>query len=639
MTETFETAILNEIGHAPKRIIADGKPHRFDIGKHKGRGWYVLHDGKFPTGVFGDWGTGEQHKWHLKNGACNLTAADRILIRERKAKQDAEAAIGYARAAEEALSLWEKAAPANPTHPYLVKKHVQPHGIREGADGDLLVPVFIDGRIASLQMIDNDGAKLFVYGAKTGGGGYLIGDPGDHVVIGEGYATVATLHEMTGLAVAAAFSAGNLMAVARAIRRNYPQAKITIAADDDFKTERNKGFNPGIREAQSAAKAVGAHVAIPLFNRNSGECGTDWNDFAAARGHDVAKATFSAKASEATAKEEGKPRESAQIFDFEVARLAKLRAEDYAQSRTKEAKQLGVRATDLDKFVKAARPQDDKLTSRALKLETPEAWPDFVNGAALLNEFVAQIRKYVVLTEEDADAVALCCLHTFIYEAFHCTPRLAITSPQKRCGKTTLLSIIQGIAARALYAANTSPPAVFRTVESAKPTLIIDEADTFLTGNEELRGVLNSGHTVGGQVIRTVGDDHESRVFSTHSPCVIAMIGELPDTLADRSVSISLKRRLASEPVSRFRLKKATEGFTALARKAVRWSADNTVSIGASDPDLPESLFNRDADNWEPLFTIAEVAGGNWRERAEKADACLDAARLGYGLVNPRLQP
>jgi phage/plasmid primase-like uncharacterized protein len=86
MTETFETAMLSELGYAPKQIIADGKPHRFNIGKHKGRGWYVLHDGKFPTGVFGDWGTGEKHKWHLKNGACNLTAADRI--RERKAKQD-----------------------------------------------------------------------------------------------------------------------------------------------------------------------------------------------------------------------------------------------------------------------------------------------------------------------------------------------------------------------------------------------------------------------------------------------------------------------------------------------------------------------------------------------------------------------
>lgn len=624
---SFEETILRELGAAPRDVIPDGKFHSFPIGKHKDHGWYIYHDGAFPAGAFGDWGTGACHKWRLKNGASKLTPADRALIRAQQAKREAEIAKGQAQAAKEAAALWEKASPATPDHPYLIKKRVKPHGIKE-SDGRLIVQVFIDGEIASVQKIDADGLKLFQKGGRTGGGSYLIGEIGGEVIIAEGYATVATIHEMTGLPVVGAFSAGNLMTVAKATRAKYPTAKIVIAADDDFGTERDKGVNPGIRDARAAAKEIGAEVVIPPFDRNKGDAGTDWNDFFVAYGEDACHGAFNATAPDepdiaATDAPEAKeePPESAQVIDFEIARLAKLREVDYEKARKESAKQLNVRSSVLDRLVAAKRPPDDSKpgSGRTLKLETPEAWPYFVNGAALLNEFVAEIRKYVVLTEEDADAVALWCLHTFAFEAFHCTPRIAITSPEPRCGKTTLLDVIEGLAARPLPTANISVAAVFRTVEIAKPTLLIDEADTFLGENEELRGILNSGHRRGGQVIRTVGDDHEPRVFSTHCPCAIAMIGKLPSTLADRSVSVSLKRRLPSEPISRFRFKKAAEVFEALARKGVRWAEDNIRRIESSDPDLPGNLFNRDADNWEPLFTIAVIAGGDWPARVKNA--------------------
>lgn len=121
---------------------------------------------------------------------------------------------------------------------------------------------------------------------------------------------------------------------------------------------------------------------------------------------------------------------------------------------------------------------------------------------------------------------------------------------------------------KALAAANISPAALFRTVELARPTLLIDEADTFLGDNEELRGILNSGHRAGGQVIRTVGDDFEPRTFSTHCPVAIAQIGKLPDTLADRSIHISMKRSAPGETVSRLRLGRTPE-LSEAARKAV----------------------------------------------------------------------
>jgi hypothetical protein len=148
---------------------------------------------------------------------------------------------------------------------------------------------------------------------------------------------------------------------------------------------------------------------------------------------------------------------------------------------------------------------------RPLNLPAPEPWPEPVNGAALVPELTGAILKYVVLTENDALAVAMWILHAYCFDAFACTPRLAITAPEKRCGKTTLLDVIGLLVPRPLSTANISAAATFRTIEAVRPTLLIDEADTFLSENEELRGILNSGHRKGGQVIRTVGDDFEVR--------------------------------------------------------------------------------------------------------------------------------
>ena len=136
-----------------------------------------------------------------------------------------------------------------------------------------------------------------------------------------------------------------------------------------------------------------------------------------------------------------------------------------------------------------------------------------------------------------ADTVALWAVHTYLLDCFGISPRLAITSPEKGCGKTTALDVVSRLVLRPLPTANASAAAIFRVVELHRPTLLIDEADTFLPENEELRGILNSGHRQGGSVIRTVGEEFEPRSFSTYSACAIALIGRLPATLADRSVA------------------------------------------------------------------------------------------------------
>jgi Protein of unknown function (DUF3631) len=297
--------------------------------------------------------------------------------------------------------------------------------------------------------------------------------------------------------------------------------------------------------------------------------------------------------------------------DCEIARLATLSKFDYERERKDAAKRLDIRAAVLDKLVAAARPADESVPGqgRQLALPEPEPWPMPVNGATLITGLMAAIRRYVMLSEQDALAAALWVLHTYCFETFACTPRLAITAPEKRCGKTTLLDVIKLLVPRPLSTANISAAATFRTIETARPILLVDEADTFLSDNEELRGILNSGHRSGGQVIRTVGDDFEARAFSTHCPVAIAQIGKLPDTLADRGVHISMKRRAPGEPLSRFRHGRTPELIEA-ASKAARWTADNAEAIRECDPVIPDAIFNRAADNWAPLLAIAEVIGG-----------------------------
>jgi putative DNA primase/helicase len=183
-----------------------------------------------------------------------------------------------------------------------------------------------------------------------------------------------------------------------------------------------------------------------------------------------------------------------------------------------------------------------------------EPWPEPVVGDELLNELVRTFQRFIVLPEHADTALALWVLFTYLADVVDVAPILAATSPEKRCGKTTLLALLNRLVHHPLSASNISAASLFRTVEKWSPALLIDEADSFLRDNGELRGVLNSGHTRDTAfVIRTVGDEHEPRRFSTWGPKAIAIIGSLPDTLADRSIVVELQRKSASERVEKLR--------------------------------------------------------------------------------------
>jgi len=297
-----------------------------------------------------------------------------------------------------------------------------------------------------------------------------------------------------------------------------------------------------------------------------------------------------------------------------VARLAKLPPLEYDLFRKKEAERLGVRTVTLDAEVAAERGEsaDDDAGGGGLQLPEPEPWPEPVDGAQLLGDMVAVLHRYLALPEGAAEAMSLWVLHSHCLDAAQISPRLAFTSPTKRCGKSTALSLLTYLVPRPLPVANITPAAVFRTVEAAHPTLLVDEADSFLRDNDELRGILNSGHNRAlSFVVRLVGENYEPKLFLTWCPTAIALIGRLPDTLEDRAIEVKMRRRRADEKLERLRLDKTGE-FSTLASKAARWAEDHLDGLRRADPDMPATLHDRAADNWRPLLAIAGSVGGGW---------------------------
>ncbi|MDH3469386.1 MAG: DUF3631 domain-containing protein [Gammaproteobacteria bacterium] len=233
------------------------------------------------------------------------------------------------------------------------------------------------------------------------------------------------------------------------------------------------------------------------------------------------------------------------------------------------------------------------------------------------------IKRHVHLFTSAAIAIVLWIVFTYLHDYARISPLLGVTSPQKRCGKTTLLNLLGLLVHRPLPTNNITPAALFRTTEKWSPTLLVDEADTFARDADELRGILNSGHNrAQAYVIRTVGQEHEPKRFTTWAPKAVALIGKLPDTLQDRAIEIRLERKKSSEQVCRLPAH-GTGAFSDSRRKIARWADDLAEHFEVAEPEIPIGLHDRAADNWEPLLAIADLAGGEWPVEARKAALAL----------------
>jgi hypothetical protein len=161
-------------------------------------------------------------------------------------------------------------------------------------------------------------------------------------------------------------------------------------------------------------------------------------------------------------------------------------------------------------------------------------------------------------------------------------------------------------------------PVLFRVMDQHQPTLLLDEVDAYLTRSEELRGLLNAGHKQGACAYRCAGGGNAIRAFKAFGPAVLSGIGPLPDTLHDRSIRIMLTKVEPAQLAARFDSRKK-DIETVLCRKLARWTQDNFTLLQACDPAMPASVYNRVADNWRPMFAIAQIAGGDWPRRALEA--------------------
>lgn len=307
-----------------------------------------------------------------------------------------------------------------------------------------------------------------------------------------------------------------------------------------------------------------------------------------------------------------------------LARLAALSPLEYDRQRGRYSELLGVRASALDAQVKAMRKE--VVSDEGISFGDVEPWHERIMPDELLSELSATVRRFIVCQQETADAVALWAAMTWFIDVVQVAPIAVITAPEKRCGKSQLLFLLGKLSQRPLVASNISPAAVFRTIDAWKPTLLIDEADAFMRENEELRGLLNCGHTRdSAYTVRIVGEAMTPTRFNVWGAKAIAGIGHLADTLMDRAVTLELRRKLEHEKVERQRYAEP-DLFETLAAKLARFAEDYREAVRRARPALPPSLNDRAQDNWEPLLAIAEVAGGEWPATAKRAALKLSGA-------------
>lgn len=314
-----------------------------------------------------------------------------------------------------------------------------------------------------------------------------------------------------------------------------------------------------------------------------------------------------------------------EVLQREIDALAAMPLLKYEREYKDAAKRLGMRAAVLDSAVKAARSSDKENTTM---FQDIEPWHSPVDAAVLLSELSASFRRYSVLPEFADTALALWCAFTWFCGKSHIAPLLVIRSPEKGCGKSTVMNIVQRLVYRPLILSGLSAAVLFRVVDLHHPTVLIDEGDTFLNNeNESLHGVINSGYSKTAPYHwRCEGDNNEPRPFNVFGPKALAFIGHTRETLHDRAVEVELRRKFSHEKVARLRHTDGSE-LNILARKLARLAADRMGDYSEQRPILPETLPDRQADNWEPLLQVAMLADEEWTQRAIQAALALTGSK------------
>lgn len=239
------------------------------------------------------------------------------------------------------------------------------------------------------------------------------------------------------------------------------------------------------------------------------------------------------------------------------------------------------------------------------------------------------IKTYVVLSDESALAIFLWCILTWCYEEFVRCPLLVINAPERACGKSQLLKIVEFLVRGPFATSNITMASLFRVVAEYRPTLLIDEADTFLNGKSEMMGVINNGYEHGGCVVRVESDGKsmDIKTYEVYGPKALAGISlerHLPDATLSRGIQVPMRRKTRDEVVERLR-GASTDDFAKLRSRIARFVADHREVLAKGWNDMPEVLDDRSQDNWEPLLAIANCLGPTVYEKAVEAAISIQA--------------
>jgi putative DNA primase/helicase len=592
----------------------DGDLHRVAVEGDKGQsksGVYVFHSDGVPSGFIENHKTGERTNWCSKESS-QLTDDERHANSQRieanKRQRQEQGNAKHDKTARVLQEQWPNLPIATNEHPYIKRKGVEVFGLRM-LTGLLVVPMRnVSGELKSWQTINDDGEKRFATGGQKKGHYHAIGAPQGLIYVCEGYATGATIHTLTGQSVVIAFDAGNIKSVAKALSEKHPDIQIVIAADNDHM----KVPNVGLTKATQAAKELGLDLVSPSFETN--KVGSDFNDMAALD-LEATKLALTVPTSEQQSTEPS-------TDDLEIDRLAKLRKLDYERQREDVAKVLGIsRVSALDAEVKQ-RQRQLQARDNANELEQGvEPWPYPVDGNQLAIEIRGLFKKHCVLPAGGEVALTIWSMASYTINSFRIFPKLCLSSPEKRCGKTTTMEVISALVCKQLNASNVSTAAIFRAIEHWQPSLLIDEADTFLGGNEEMRGIINSGHRRSGAFVLRVDGEGAAMVpkqFSTWAPMAIAMIKTPPDTIKDRSLMILLRRKQSGERIHKLPIEPIKSWYE-IRQKCQRWYNDHQQKLQHAEPKIPNVGNDRAEDNWLPLIAIADLLGGDWPEQVRAA--------------------
>jgi hypothetical protein len=317
---------------------------------------------------------------------------------------------------------------------------------------------------------------------------------------------------------------------------------------------------------------------------------------------------------------EKQERQSRAVREEAFAALRSLPRAEHESGLARLARRLGQDIAELrDEFTLYAGFEDEAEPAS-------EVWPEPVDTGALLKQIIKQVRRYAVVSDDIAIAVALWVMFAWVHEIAVNSPMLVFTSADENTGKTTLAGVMRFLVPRPHSTVELTGPSLFRLIDHTRPTLFIDESDDLMKRKRELKYLINAGWTRGTKVMRTVqGVAHE---FELLSPKVLAMMGlDLEATTASRTIICKMVPKLESEEVEFFR-QTDDDDFRVLRQKLARWAADNMDALRDAKPEMPPGFVNRLAANWLLLFAIADRA--NYGKRARAAAVQLSRRVVEY---------